>query len=128
MMTGEQRLEARQRLKPEPRPVALVPVEDVMLQRLDALIEHLLELRDLLDGDQDLEPEHHDGAAVFPGHALYEHCDLLAMTENGPGDPSDAEAETDEDSDADEWSGVIKTEGGAGLNRKAELISGRPEQ
>lgn len=35
----------------------LLPVSDDQLKRLDALIERLMELGDLLDGDPDLEPE-----------------------------------------------------------------------
>jgi hypothetical protein len=117
MMPATDRQQARQRMKPEPKPAALVPVDDAMLERLDALIEHLLELRNILDGDPDMEPEHHDGAAVFPGHPLYDQTDLLA-TEAGPGDAADAEAEPDEDSDADEWSG-IDLNGGLGPVRWA---------
>ena len=84
---------------------ALVPVDDATLARIDALIEHLMELRDLLDGDLDLEPEHHDGEASFPSSPLYAISDPLAL-DGGAGDPQDAEAEPDEDSDADEWSGI----------------------
>jgi hypothetical protein len=111
MMTPEQRQQARRRAKPapEPRPVALVPVHDATLARMDALIEHLMELRDILDGDPDQEHEHHDGAAVFPGSPLYEHTDLLASVQDGPGDPQDAEAEPDEDGDEDEPSYIWVT-------------------
>jgi hypothetical protein len=93
-------------MKPEPRPVALVPVQDATLERLDSLIEHLLELRNLLDGDPDQELERHDGEATFPDHPLYS-ASWHGLSDEAPGTPDDAEAEPDEDADADEWSGVI---------------------
>ena len=77
------------------------------LERLDTLIAHLIELRDLLDGDVELDEELHDGAALFPNHPAYGPS-RYAPGERGPGDPEDAEeGEADEDSDADEWSGII---------------------
>jgi hypothetical protein len=93
-------------MKPATDLGVLVPIDPAQLDRLDQLIEQLMELRDILDGDADLEPEHHDGGASFPSSPLYAITDPLALA-GGPGDPSDAEQEPDEDSDADEWSGVI---------------------
>jgi hypothetical protein len=89
----------------------LLPVSGDHLARLDALIETLMELRDALDGDTDLEPEHHDGEASFPGSPLYAISDPLA-TAGGPGDPQDAEVDEEpEDADADEWSAVDLNKG-----------------
>jgi hypothetical protein len=39
------------------RVLQLLPVTEGQLARIDQLIEHLLELRDILDGDPDHEPE-----------------------------------------------------------------------
>jgi hypothetical protein len=44
----------------------LVPVTHQQFERLDTLIERLIELRDILDGETDLEAGHHTGRAVFP--------------------------------------------------------------
>ena len=50
-------------MKSEPRHEALVPVSVATLERLDALIEHLMELRNLLAGEPDQESEHPAGAS-----------------------------------------------------------------
>ena len=85
--------------------VNLVPIPDDQLARLDALIEHLIELRDILEGDPEMEPEHHTGEAAFPSSPLY-GC-TCGGESSAPGDPEDAEEDDPpEDADADEWSGV----------------------
>jgi hypothetical protein len=73
-------------------------------------IELLLQLRDLLDGDPDQEPERHDGAASFPSSPLYAISDPLA-TDGGAGAPEDAEVDDEpEDSDVDEPSYIWVTD------------------
>jgi hypothetical protein len=56
------------------------------------MLYHFQALNYLLDGDLDLEPEHHDGEASFPSSPLYAITDPLAI-DGGPGDREDAEVD-----------------------------------
>lgn len=55
-------------------------------------------LNDLLDGDPDLEPEHHDGEASFPSSPLHAITDPLAL-DGGPGDLQDVEVDDELEDD-----------------------------
>jgi hypothetical protein len=102
MMPAEQRERLHRRMKPEQRLDQLLPLTSGQLERLDHLIETLMELRDILDGDVDREGFSNDGDPAFPGDPLAEAELPFYCPEAGPGDAVDAEEEPAEDSDAGE--------------------------
>ena len=96
MMPADDRRRTRQRMKPEQRLDQLLPLTSGQLERLDELIETLMELRDILDGDPDREGFSNDGDPAFPGDPLAEAELPFYSPEAGPGDAADAEEEPDE--------------------------------
>ena len=67
-----------------------MPVTEHQRERLDVLIELLMQVRDLLDGDPDAEAEDHEGAAVFPTSLFYRIANTGAV-DSFPGDAVDAD-------------------------------------
>jgi hypothetical protein len=77
--------------------------------RIEIIIQLLIDTLDRADGDVDLEVEHHDGEPLFPGHPNYA-MRPEGNDEAGPGVPEDAEEEPDtEDDDPDEGSYIFVT-------------------
>lgn len=82
----------------------LVPISDDQLSRLDALIERLLELRDILDGDIDLEDGDEDRCqarddAPVGGPSI--GCGCIAC--EYPGSEDDAEDNADAEDERASW-------------------------
>lgn len=80
----------------------LVSVTRGQLARLDTLIERLMELRDLLEGDTDLEDDNEDRCEAEEDPAI--DCGAcLPPPLRGPGDPDDAEDGGDAEGHGGEW-------------------------